>query len=138
MSKNVHLRAAISVSLGAIAGALCRYYISMALDLMAITVFPWGTWSVNLSGCLLMGLVTTLAASHGKFHPDVLLMVSTGFLGSYTTFSAYALDTALLLDRPGILSGAIYWLGSPLLGLLGLLIGTRLGNALSTWLTSDR
>lgn len=128
MSKQSQIRAAIAVSLGAIAGALCRYYLSQQLSQIGETDFPWGTFTVNLSGCFGMGFVTTLAGRRWRLSPERLLMVTTGFLGSYTTFSSYELETALLGDRAGFLAAIIYGLGSPLLGTAGLLLGMEFAN----------
>lgn len=138
MFANAHLRAAIAVSLGAIAGALCRYYVSLGSSQVWGISFPWRTLGVNLSGCFLMGFITVLAAHRWALNPEIRLMLMTGFLGSYTTFSTYALDTALLIDRPGIGLDLIYWLGSPVLGLVGLMLGTHLGHAVSPDQASDR
>lgn len=131
MFENARFRAAIAVSLGAIAGALGRYYVGLALTAALGTHFPWGTFGVNLSGCFLMGLVTSLVAHRGYGNPAVLLLITTGFLGSYTTFSAYELDTAALSDRPGLLSDFLYWFGSPVLGMICLALGMVMGNTLS-------
>jgi len=131
MLENVRFRAAIAISLGAIAGALGRYYIGLALTSALGPHFPWGTLGVNLSGGLLMGLVTSLVAHRGYVHPEVLLLITTGCLGSYTTFSAYALDTAALGDRPGLLWDFLYWFGSPALGMICLALGLVIGKAIS-------
>lgn len=64
-------------------------------------------------------------------HPDVRLLVTTGFLGSYTTFSTYELDTAKLLERSWE-SDLLYWAGSTLLGLLALQLGTALAEVVRT------
>lgn len=128
MLENLRLRAAIAVSLGAIAGALCRYYVGLALTQTLGAGFPWGTFGVNLSGCFFMGLVTTVFARRKSFNPDALLLITTGFLGSYTTFSTYALETAELGDRPGLLPNLLYWLGSPVLGMACLALGMATAN----------
>jgi len=128
MLENLRLRAAIAVSLGAIAGALCRYYVGLALTQALGIGFPWGTFGVNLSGCFFMGLVTAVFARRQRFNPDALLLITTGFLGAYTTFSTYALETAELGDRPGLLPDTLYWLGSPLLGMVCLVLGMAAAN----------
>ncbi len=126
--QNAKLRPAIAVSLGAIAGALCRYVLGQLLPPWGPANFPVGTFLTNISGCFLMGLVTTLAQPYFARHPDRLLMLTTGFLGSYTTFSSYTLEVDQLGDRPGILSDLLYWLGTPLLGLAAFGIGVLLAR----------
>ncbi|MGD1860784.1 MAG: fluoride efflux transporter CrcB [Leptolyngbyaceae cyanobacterium] len=139
MLKKSHFRAAIAVSLGAIAGALCRYYLSVQLTQLLGIAFPWGTFGVNLAGCFLMGFVTAVAGRRWPLSPELLLLLTTGFLGSYTTFSSYVLETALLSDRGDLLPTFAYWLGSPLLGIACLLLGTELADGLFfRWRRGDR
>lgn len=134
MLKQTHIRTPIAISLGAIAGALCRYYIGSQITQIAGDAFPWGTFSVNLSGCFLMGVVIAVGARRWSLRPEVLSMVTTGFLGSYTTFSSYGLEVALLSDRSGTGLVFLYWFGSPLLGIVCLLVGM----ALAEWGTAGR
>ena len=128
MFANAKMRAAIAVSLGAIAGALCRHYISQVLMHLLGSTFPWGTLGVNLSGCWLLGAVTVWLNHRGPQQPEIVLLLTTGFLGAYTTFSAYELDLVSLVDRPSLISDLIYGFGSLLLGLgclgLGMLTAT--------------
>ncbi|MBW4484391.1 MAG: fluoride efflux transporter CrcB [Tildeniella torsiva UHER 1998/13D] len=123
------LRAPIAVALGAIPGALSRYYLGKGLATMAgMPDFPIGTLGVNLLGCFLLGLFLTLTLKKWPVSPEFRLMVVTGFIGSFTTFSSYELDVAhLTAMRQGWLAG-IYWVGSPLLGLLCLWSGIALGR----------
>jgi CrcB protein len=78
-----------------------------------------------------MGLVTTLATHRSSFRPDILLLVTTGFLGAYTTFSSYELDTANLLKIRNLAQELIYWVGSPILGCCCLLLGVESAKRLS-------
>ena len=125
---NPILRAPVAVSLGAIAGALCRYFIGQWLTQTLSTEFPIGTMLINLSGCFLMGLVTTLATRRFSLSPDVMLLITTGFLGAYTTFSSYELDTAKLVEARNLQDDLKYWVGSPLLGFLCFSIGAGIGK----------
>jgi CrcB protein len=126
MLENPKLRAPIAISLGAIAGALCRFSIGQWLTQALSTGFPLATMLINVSGCFLMGLITTLAATRLNFRPDVLLLITTGFLGAYTTFSSYELDAANLIEARNLPADLLYWLGSPVLGLLCFTGGTTL------------
>jgi len=122
------VRAPIAISLGAIAGALCRYFIGQWLTQTLATDFPISTMLINVSGCLLMGLVTTLATRRFFLSPDVLLLITTGFLGTYTTFSSYELDTASLLEPRNLQEDLKYWVGTPLLGFLSFYLGVALAK----------
>jgi fluoride exporter len=122
------LNGAIAVSLGAIPGALSRYYITVGLARRLGTHFPFGTFLINLSGALLMGFFATLTVERVISSPDVQLLITTGFLGSYTTFSTYALDTSLLWHSGCRVRSLIYWTGSVVLGGLGLAMGIGLAK----------
>jgi CrcB protein len=129
MGNSAQLRTWLAISLGAIAGALCRFYIGSGMVQLLGTAFPYGTMLINVSGCFAMGFFTALAARTINIHPDVRLLVTTGFLGSYTTFSSYELDTEKLLQR-SLEQALCYWLASACLGWLALQLGTRLAELL--------
>jgi len=132
MLKNPALRAPFAISLGAIAGALSRYYLGTWFAQMFGMAIPYGTLFINTSGCFLMGFFATLSLGRIiTIHPDVRLLVITGFLGSYTTFSTYELDTAKLLERSWE-SDFLYWSGSAVLGLLALQLGIALAEVVRT------
>lgn len=89
--------------------------------------FPLGTFAVNLSGSFLMGLVTMIGMNRLAMKPELFLLMATGFLGSYTTFSTYELDASLLFAQFHLKTAFLYWFGSPLLGLIGVSLGMGLG-----------
>ncbi|SRR5579883_342845 len=120
----------IAISLGAIAGALSRYYLTLWCAERYGTSFPYGTFVINLSGALVMGFFNTLVLEQAMTSPELRLMIATGFLGSYTTFSTYTLDTANLLRTGNYQPALIYWTGSAVLGILGLEIGSLVAKTL--------
>ncbi|MGD1903698.1 MAG: fluoride efflux transporter CrcB [Geitlerinemataceae cyanobacterium] len=128
------LRPPLAIALGAIGGSLARYYVSQAIASWSAAWgagFPYGTAIVNVSGAIAMGVLATLAARHfPSISPEVKLIIGTGFLGSYTTFSTYALESVSLWSsgRGGL--ALVYWLGSAVLGLVGVGVGVGLGNAI--------
>jgi len=123
-------RHALAVCLGAIAGALSRYYLGLGLvNLFEFEIFPIDTLGVNLLGCFGLGLFVGFTAGHESMSPEIRLMVATGFFGSLTTFSSYELDLAALGDIKGWHQDVLYGLGSPLLGLVCLYGGVALGGA---------
>ena len=87
-------------------GAVVRYVSTLLAARVCGTAFPWGTLSVNLAGCLLIGVLFGLSEQKSMFSPEVRLLLMTGFLGGLTTFSTYALETANL-TRTGSLPGAV-------------------------------
>ena len=139
MLKQSAVRIPALISLGAIAGALSRYYLGQSFVHWFGAGFPYGTLVINVTGCFAMGCVAALAMAQPiAIHPELRLFVATGFLGSYTTFSTYELESAKLLQQQ-LSVGLLYWLGSAVLGLVGLELGIRLTKRLiSKRLSSSR
>ena len=124
------LMAPLAIGTGATFGALSRYYVTILLAQRLGTRFPYGTFVINLSGALLMGFVTTLAL--GKvISLNLQFLIATGFLGSYTTFSTYALDTANLARSRGRKIALLYWAGSAIVGEASLELGISLARLLT-------
>jgi len=118
------IRNPIAVSLGAIAGSLSRYYLSIWLAQSFGTGFPYATLLVNLTGSFAMGFLTTLVLERIlSISPEMRLLIAVGFLGSYTTFSSYELDSINLLKNSDFIKAFIYWLGTAVCGSLSLYLG---------------
>lgn len=118
------VRGIVAISLGAVAGALSRYYLGLWLNRWLGFGFPYGTLIVNLSGCVGMGCFWALVSEQIiAIAPEVQILVAVGFLGSYTTFSTYELDTVNLLRSNQILKAASYWLMSSIGGFGALWFG---------------
>ncbi|NEP20232.1 MAG: fluoride efflux transporter CrcB [Leptolyngbya sp. SIO4C1] len=118
------LRAPVAVGLGAAGGALSRYYLTLWFAQRLGTAFPYGTAFINLSGCLMMGFFATLFTEKmTALSPDIKLLITTGFLGAYTTFSTYSLETINLLIYRTTPWAGLYWLGSATLGVLSIQLG---------------
>ena len=79
--------------IGGSLGTVCRYGVNLLAARLWGTGFPWGTFSVNMVGCLLIGLAFGLAERATWVTPTVRLFFVTGFLGALTTFSSYAVET---------------------------------------------
>lgn len=129
MLQNTAIRTPVGISLGAIAGALLRYYLALWFIQLFGTEFPYSTLIINVSGCFFMGFFTTLALGGLiAIHPDIRLLVTTGFLGSYTTFSTYELDLARLLQERSLEIYLVYWFSSAVLALVSLILGNVLAE----------
>lgn len=89
------------VAVGGAIGASARYGLGVAaLRLAPHAAWPWGTFAANLIGGLLMGLLTGwLALRGGAEHENVRLFAAVGVLGGFTTFSAFSLETLLMIER---------------------------------------
>jgi fluoride exporter len=105
-----------AVSAGGVLGALARYAISAAWP-HAVTGFPWATWTVNVSGCLLIGVVMVLVTEVWPHRRLVRTFLGAGVLGGYTTFSTSIVDVrqAAAHGAPGV---ALLTLGATLAGAL--------------------
>lgn len=86
------------VGAGGFIGAICRYAMSGLVQKQAsLSAFPYGTLSVNLLGCLLIGIVVGLADARQLFGPEFRLFVLIGVLGGFTTYSTFGYETFALL-----------------------------------------
>jgi fluoride exporter len=80
-------------------GAIARHIVASMTAQMAGTGFPWGTLAVNLIGAILIGIVVEMLALKTNLAPEWRLFLVTGILGGFTTFSAFSLETSLMLTR---------------------------------------
>lgn len=96
------------VALGGAVGSVCRYLVGVgALRLMG-PAFPWGTLAVNVAGSFAIGILAELIVARFGASTELRLLLITGFLGGFTTFSAFALDAVTLFERGASLAAATY------------------------------
>jgi CrcB protein len=107
---------------GGALGAPARYLVDGVVQDRAAGVFPWGTFVVNASGALVLGVVTGLALYHG-LGSIPKTAVGTGFCGAYTTFSTFSYETLRLVEDGAVGTAAAYVLGSVAVGLVAAAIG---------------
>lgn len=115
------------VLLGGAVGAPSRYLIDRLIQQRRPSVFPWGTLTVNLIGCLVLGLLTGAANQLPK---EAVTLVGTGFCGALTTFSTFGFETTRLLEDGSLLEAGLNALASLVLGILAATIGYAIGSAL--------
>ena len=115
------------IAAGGALGTLARYGTSSAMqELSRRWKFPAGTLLVNLLGCFLIGLLYGLLTERFKVPEVYRLAVITGFLGGYTTFSAYAWETVELFRERGTTAGLLYVVASNLGGIVMVILGSAL------------
>ena len=117
------IKTAIIIALGGALGSLSRYGAqSYVLKLYPFT-FPLGTFLVNVSGCLLIGLFYALSEKGNLISPEWRLFLTTGFCGGYTTFSTFAYENANLMRSSDFLYVGLYTIGSVVLGIAAVFLG---------------
>ena len=99
-------------------GGGARYLLSRFIDQHSVSVFPWGTFVVNVLGCLLIGIIYGLADRGFNLGDNVRLLLTVGFCGGFTTFSTFAHENYLLFQSGNILIVAAYAALSLFVGLL--------------------
>lgn len=113
----------VVVFFGAGIGGTLRHALNMSIARFAGTHFPYHTLAINITGSLVMGLVTAWFAMKGGAGEHLRLFLATGVLGGYTTFSAFSLDAVLLWERHEHMLAALYVGGSVVGSLMGLALG---------------
>ncbi len=120
------MQSVLIVALGGAAGAASRHMVGMwAMRLMG-TGFPWGTLTVNIAGSFAMGVFIEILALRFQGSNELRLLVATGFLGGFTTFSAYSLDAVTLWERGEAGLAAAYVVISVIASIGALFLGLAL------------
>lgn len=121
------------IGLGGFLGTITRYWLSGFIGERVGETFPWGTLCVNVTGCLIIGVVAAFAQPEGRvmLPPSTRTFVMIGVLGGYTTFSSFSLQTLNLAREGDFLRAGGNILGSVIFCLLAVWIGNCLGNALN-------
>jgi fluoride exporter len=119
----------LAVLAGGMLGAPTRYLVDRGVQARHDTVFPWGTFAVNMAGSALVGFLLG-AQRHLGLPPAVFALLATGFCGGLTTFSAFGYETLRLLEDGAIGEAGVNVIGSLAVGVLLAWLGFRLAVAL--------
>jgi CrcB protein len=119
----------VVLSLGGSLGVNARYWLGVWMNRWASPQFPWATFTINVSGSFLIGFLT-LALVRWVPHPNLRLLVITGFLGGYTTFSTFAFESVTLWERGERGVSLSYMAGSVIAGFVAVLLGMALARDL--------
>ena len=121
------MKAVLLVALGGAVGSVARYKLSgLVLHHAVDWRFPAGTFAVNVLGCLVAGVLAGLAEKHDMLSPEARLLLFTGLLGGFTTFSAFGLETMHLLKRGEVAIASANVLLSVAAGIVALWLGLEL------------
>ena len=113
---------------GGAIGAGLRHLVNIGAVRLLGYGFPWGTVIVNIVGSFLIGLLIEALALRFSGSPEVRTFLATGLLGGLTTFSAFSLDFAVLMQRGDNAAAALYLIGSVSLAILALFAGLHAGR----------
>lgn len=111
-----------------VVGVLARYMTGLLFQRAWGTSFPFGTLAVNLLGSFVIGAVYVVATEAKLVSDDLRLGVMVGFLGGFTTFSSYSIESLHLLEQGRLFHSLLYFVGSPLMGLLACFGGVWAGR----------
>ena len=112
----------ILVGIGSGIGGICRYLISLAMNHGGYG-FPWGTFTVNVAGCLLIGILWGVTSRFQSISPAFILFFMVGFCGGFTTFSTFSKEGLALLQTNNYTLFVLYTMGSVVLGILAVALG---------------
>ena len=122
MSGKMYMKQLLLVFIGGGFGSALRYIIGKYLN-STETGIPWGTFTVNILGSILIGIVLGLAAKNDALSSNQTLFLATGFSGGFTTFSAFAYENHVFLKAGDFTSFALYTIGSFVIGFLAVFLG---------------
>ncbi|MCW5909933.1 MAG: fluoride efflux transporter CrcB [Cyclobacteriaceae bacterium] len=123
------MKAFLLVGLGGFIGSICRYATSL-LFVRVPSGFAWGTWTANIAGCLIIGIIYGFSEKFEWLTPEWRLFLATGFCGGYTTFSAFAYENLELLEAGNYWTFSVYSISSFAVGLLAVAAGVFLTKIL--------
>ena len=113
----------LAVAIGGAFGAVARYLLSAFVLRVSGTLFPLGTFVVNVLGCLVFGAIAGASSQRIQVAPALRLFLLTGILGGFTTFSSYAFESFALMRDGQMLWATINVAGQVIAGLLGMWAG---------------
>lgn len=119
------------IALGGSLGAIARYWVGSAVASRLGTKFPYGTFAINMSACLILGFSLTYLGKRAELNVAWRYLIPTGFIGAYSTFSTYEWETLSTLRGGAFSLAALYAIGSLVLGLVAAWAGVVLAELIS-------
>ncbi|MET0016150.1 fluoride efflux transporter CrcB [Oscillibacter sp.] len=114
------------VGVGGVFGGICRFQLGKVLSQKSNTLFPIGTFLINISGALLLGILTGVDMGNSGY-----LLFGDGFCGAFTTFSTFMYEGFHLFQERDKLNAFIYILSTLLLGIIGYVCGYAIGRTIA-------
>ncbi|MDR5727964.1 MAG: fluoride efflux transporter CrcB [Terriglobia bacterium] len=119
------------IAVGGALGAMARFWIGSAVANRLGTKFPYGTFVINITACVIIGFSLTFLAKRTDLTPAWRFLVPIGFIGAYSTFSSYEWETVSTLRSGDFSMAALYAFGSLFLGLVAVWCGILLAEVIS-------
>lgn len=119
----------LAVALGSALGGCLRYLATLGVNALIQHGFPWGTFAVNVAGCLLIGILHVLIVERGGGTETLRLFAMVGVLGGFTTFSSFSLETLLLVQQGALGRAVTYVVASVVVCLVSSVAGMALARA---------
>lgn len=118
------------IAIGGSLGSIARYWVGSTISVRLGTRFPYGTFVINITACIIIGFALTYLNRRVELSPAWRYLVPVGFVGAYSTFSTYEWETLSTLRSGAFLLAALYAVGSLLLGLVAVWGGSLLAEVL--------
>jgi len=122
------LKISLIIGLGGFLGSISRYWLSLTVDKTFFGAYPYGTFTVNIIGCFLLGLIYAFADREQLMTQEMRFFLATGFCGSFTTFSTFSYENQLLYQEGEWTTLITYIVLSVVLGILATIAGVALGK----------
>lgn len=118
----------VYIAVGGALGAIARYWVGSEVANRMGTKFPYGTFIINISACVIIGFSLTLLAKRAELNPAWRFLIPVGFVGAYSTFSTYEWETLSSIRTGAFFMAALYAVSSFVLGLLAVWGGVLLAE----------
>ena len=119
------------IAAGGAAGSILRYWVGSTISGRMGTRFPFGTFVINITACIVIGFALTYLGKRTGLDPAWRFLVAVGFIGAYSTFSTYEWETLSTLRSGALTLAALYAVGSLVLGLAATWCGAMLAESIS-------
>ena len=116
------------IAAGGALGSLTRYWVGSAIGSRMATKFPYGTFVINMTACIILGFSITYLGKRVELNPAFRYLIPIGFVGAYSTFSTYEWETLSSLRSGAFALAALYSVGSLILGLVATWLGAVLAE----------
>ncbi|MGB4107255.1 MAG: fluoride efflux transporter CrcB [Alphaproteobacteria bacterium] len=118
------MKTILAIALGGALGSVLRYLTNVGIGTLLPSPFPWGTLTANVLGCFIMGVLIAAFMTLWNPAPEIKAFLTVGFLGGYTTFSAFSADTMTLWTQGDAMTAAAYVTASVVLSIAAVFIGS--------------